>query len=83
MKLTKLQWERLIQGLRKIPVAQHAPHVFDDTVGHLAFYRHTDGLPVAVALSRAFVRPPTGTYPSPITRRDFDLFKCTLPEVTL
>ena len=62
---------------------QSAPHVFRDEDGTIAFHRHTDGLPVAVARSRAFVRPPTGTYPSPITRRDFDLFKCTLPEVTL
>jgi len=73
------EW-RLYKGL---PIQQVAPMVFDSEPGHLAFHRHSDGLPVAVALSRAFVSPPEGTYPAPITRRDFDLFKCTLPEVTL
>lgn len=65
------------------PVPQHAPHVFEDNQGHLAFHRHSDGIPVAVARSRAFVSPPTGTYPAPINRRDYDLYRCTMPEVTL
>lgn len=75
--------ERDFRILKGWPIQQHAPRVFEDDSGYIAFHRHSDGVPVAVARSRVFVGPPEGTYPAPITRRDYDLYRCTLPEVTL